>query len=214
MHVKTDNGIIIAPHGFGQSCRTARGRTVFSPYLARPSTRGLPLLTESSMSEVRTIPFQGERFEWVVKQPFARTLAKLRSTLSRPKLLKMLIFIRLGGKSKLKSYLNSVAGESGLMILGTVPHGRLYRLLEDGPTRAQMFLIGNPLIALNMMRVHAESGVYAPLRVMFSEDGPNKTVITYDQPSRMFGQWQDPVFQQTGQILDQKMETLIRELAK
>jgi uncharacterized protein (DUF302 family) len=107
-----------------------------------------------------------------------------------------------------------VAGELGLMILGTVPHGRLYRLLEDGPPRAQMFLIGNPLIALNMMRVHAESGVYAPLRLMFSEDGSNKTVITYDRPSKMFAQWQESVFQQTGQILDQKMQTLIRKLAE
>ena len=77
-----------------------------------------------------------------------------------------------------------------------------------------MFLIGNPLIALNMMRVHVESGVYAPLRLMFSEDGPNKTVITYDRPSKMFAQWQESVFQQTGQILDQKMQTLIRKLAE
>jgi uncharacterized protein (DUF302 family) len=164
------------------------------------------------MGEFRSIPFEGERIEWVVNQPFARTLAKLHSTLSRPKVLKMLVFMRLGGKSKLKSYLNSVAGESGLMILGTVQHGMLYRLLEDGPTRAQMFLIGNPLIALNMMRVHADSGVYAPLRVMFSEDGSNKTVITYDRPSKMFAQWQESIFQQTGQVLDGKLETVIRKI--
>jgi len=61
------------------------------------------------MSEFRSIPFEGERIEWVVNQPFARTLAKLCSTLSRPKLLKMLILIRVSGKSKLKAYLNSVA---------------------------------------------------------------------------------------------------------
>jgi uncharacterized protein (DUF302 family) len=165
------------------------------------------------MSQVRSIPFEGERIEYVVNQPFGRTLAKLRSTLSRPKLLKMLIFLRVGGKSKLKAYLNSVAGDLGLMILGTVPHGRLYRLLEDGPPRAQMFLIGNPLIALNTMRVHAESGVYAPLGVMFSSDGPTKTLITYDQPSKMLGQWREPVFHQTGEVLDQKMGALIRRLA-
>lgn len=161
---------------------------------------------------MQSIPFQGERVEWAIDKPFSETLLKLRSTLQRPKPLKMLIFTRLGGKAKLKSYLDLIAGELGLMILGTVPHGRFYRLLGDGPPRAQMFLIGNPLIALTMMRVHAEAGVYAPLRVMFSGDGPSRTVITYDRPSRMFGQWQEPVFQQTGQVLDQKMETLIRRL--
>jgi hypothetical protein len=66
---------------------------------------------------------------------------------------------------------------------------------------------------IGMMRVHAEVGVYASLRVMFAGDGPSRTVITYDRPSKMFGQWREPVFQQTGQVLDQKMETLIRRLA-
>jgi uncharacterized protein (DUF302 family) len=165
------------------------------------------------MIEPQSTPFEGERVEWAIDQPFSLTLTKLRSTLQRPKLLKMLIFARLAGKVKLKSYLDSIAGELGLMILGTVPHGRLYQLLGDGPPRAQMFLIGNPLIALTMMRVHAEAGVYAPLRVMFSGDGPSRTMITYDRPSKMFGQWQKPLFQQTGQVLDQKMETLVRRLA-
>ena len=161
----------------------------------------------------RSIPFEGKRVAWAIDQPFPLTLIKLRSTLQRPKLLKMLVFTRLAGKAKLKSYLDSIAGELGLMILGTVPHGRLYQLLGDGPPRAQMFLIGNPLIALTMMRLHAEAGVYAPLRVMFCGDGPAKTAITYDRPSKVFGQWREPVFQQNGQLLDQKMEALIKKLA-
>ena len=164
------------------------------------------------MIDSQSIPFEGERVAWVIDQPFSLTLTKLRSTLQRPKLLKMLVF-KWAGKAKLKSYLDSIAGELGLMILGTVPHGRLYQLLGDGPPRAQMFLIGNPLIALTMMRLHAEAGVYAPLRVMFCGDGLSKTAITYDRPSKMFGQWREPVFPQTGQLLDQKMEALIKKLA-
>jgi len=37
-------------------------------------------------------------------------------------------------------------------------------------------------------------------------DGLSKTAITYDRPSKMFGQWREPVFPQTGQLLDQKLE--------
>jgi uncharacterized protein (DUF302 family) len=165
------------------------------------------------MTGRRSIPFEGERVEWVIDQPISVTFAKLRSVLKQPKLFKMVIFARTGGTAKIKRYLNGVAGELGLMILGKVPHGRLNRVLEEGPPHAQMFLIGNPLIALTMMQVHAEAGVYAPLRVMFSADGPNKTVITYDQPSKMLGQWPESVFAHTGQLLDQKLETLIQTLA-
>lgn len=126
----------------------------------------------------------------------------------------MLVLARLGGKTKLKSYLESVAGDLDLMILGTVSHGRLYRLLGEGPAQAQMFLVGNPLIALTMMRFDAEAGLYAPLRVMFWASAPDKTVVSYDRPSKMFGQWHEPVFQETGRLLDQKLELLIRRITE
>ena len=54
---------------------------------------------------------------------------------------------------------------------------------------------------------------FGPSAAVAAALAPHFTVITYDRPSRMFGQWQEPVFQQTGQVLDQKMEILIRRLA-
>jgi len=157
------------------------------------------------------IPFSGERVEWVIDQSYPTTLRRLRSILHKPSLLKILFFLRLKDVTGLKTYLNRTAGDLGLMILGRVPHGRILGVF-GGPHQAQMFLIGNPLTALTMMRVHPEAGVYAPLRVMVSVSDLNKTIVTYDRPSKVFAQWSEPVFDETGKMLDEKMEALIREL--
>jgi Domain of unknown function DUF302 len=159
----------------------------------------------------RLIPFSAERVEWVIAQSYPITLKKLSFALKKPNLLKMAFLLQLKREAELRSYIDRMAGDIGLMILGSVTQGRLLGFL-GGPTQAQMFLIGNPLIALTMMRVHAQAGVYAPLRVMFSGDGSEQTTITYDRPSKIFGQWNEPIFRQTGEMLDGKMEALVRKL--
>ncbi len=164
------------------------------------------------MTHPKLIQFSAERIEWVIDQSFATTLRRLGSTLKQPRWLKMALFLRLKSESKLRLYFNDIAGDVGLMILGTIPHGRIFSSL-GGPPESQLFLIGNPLIALTMMRVHPQAGVYAPLRVMFSGAGPNKTTITYDRPSKVFGQWSEPIFNETGKLLDGKMEALIRTIS-
>lgn len=111
-------------------------------------------------------------------------------------------------KAALERYFKRIAGDLGLMILGSVRHGSILGLF-GGPERAQMFLIGNPLVALGMMRQHPEAGVYAPLRVMFTEASSGQTRMTYDRPSRLFGQWPEPVFSLSGSMLDEKLERLV-----
>jgi|SRR5580704_1803797 uncharacterized protein (DUF302 family) len=159
------------------------------------------------------IPFSAERIEWVIGQPYSTTVQRLLSILKKPRQVKIAFLSRFKGPTALKEYLHQVAGEPGLMILGTITHGRMLGLL-GGPVQTQMFLIGNPLIALEMMRVHSQAGVYAPLRVMFSGDGPEETTVTYDRPSKIFAQWNEPIFRETGRLLDEKMEALVRKIAR
>jgi uncharacterized protein (DUF302 family) len=98
------------------------------------------------------------------------------------------------------------------MILGTVRHGLIMSAL-NGPRHAQMFLIGNPLTALGLMREFKQAGLYAPMRLMFHDDGPNRTIITYDAPSRAFGQFDSHRFLQTGELLEEKLEALVRKIS-
>ncbi len=165
-----------------------------------------------STLQVTDHPFPASRLEWRLNQPFEHSLRRLHAVLRAPSVAILLLYSKLGAKSRLHNYLKQVAGELGLMNLGTVRHGLLMSTL-NGPRHAQMFLIGNPLTAMSLMKVFKQAGVYAPLRIMFHDDGDDATVVTYDAPSKMFGQFDLPLFRQTGEMLERKMETLIRGLA-
>jgi len=159
------------------------------------------------------IPFNVERIEWIIDQSYSKTMRRLYSTIKKLSLFRVGFMLKFKQKDKFKSYINQNGGVLGLMILGNIPHGMLLRLSGERHKAIQL-LIGNPLIALSMMKIHPEAGVYAPIRVMFSENDFGKTVITYEKPSTLFGQWNEQIFQDTGKLLDEKMETLIRILAR
>lgn len=76
-----------------------------------------------------------------------------------------------------------------------------------------MFLIGNPLTAMSLMKVFKQARVYAPLGIMFHDDGDDATIVTYDAPSKMLGQFDAPLVRQTGEMLEKKMETVIRRIS-
>jgi|ERR1035437_3436735 uncharacterized protein (DUF302 family) len=157
-------------------------------------------------------PFNTERMEWNIDKSYSKTMHKLCSILKTPSMFRIGFLLRFKQKDKFIGYIHQNAGVLGLMILGSIPQGLVLSLAGERH-RAKLFLIGNPLVALNMMKVHPEAGVYAPLRVMFTEDELGKTIITYEKPSTLFGQWGEQIFQDTGKLLDEKMETLVRLLA-
>jgi len=157
-------------------------------------------------------PYNTDRLVWTLDQSYSKSMRKLCSLLKKPSMIKMGFMLRFKQKDKFIGYIHQNSGALGLMILGSVPHGLIISLSGERH-RAKQFLIGNPLLAQAMMKVHPEAGVYAPLRVMFTENELGKTVITYEKPSTLFGQWTEQVFQDTGKLLDEKMETLIRLIA-
>ena len=98
--------------------------------------------------------------------------------------------------SKLKSLtpdgameaLRSMEGEQGFMIINIFDHGA--DLLMVGQRRkAKQYLIGNPLVAIQITRYDIRAALYAPLRVLVFESEPGRTVVEFDQPSTLFGQF-------------------------
>jgi uncharacterized protein (DUF302 family) len=84
--------------------------------------------------------------------------------------------------------LKSMEGEQGFMIINIFDHGA--DLLMVGQRRkAKQYLIGNPLVAIQLTRHDMRAALYAPLRVLVFESEPGRTVVEFDQPSSLFGQF-------------------------
>jgi uncharacterized protein (DUF302 family) len=103
-------------------------------------------------------------------------------------------------------------GNLNLMTFTEIDHGSLMSLAVEG-TKAKLYVIGNPLIARQMLEENLEVGLYVPLRFLIYENSLGKTQITYDKPSSLLFKFQNKKILTIAKMLDHKLEELTHCLA-
>jgi uncharacterized protein (DUF302 family) len=111
-------------------------------------------------------------------------------------------------ETTIRNYVKEIEGPLGLMIFNVIDHGRLASLAGKASGAIQ-YVVGNPLIALEMTKKDIRAGLYAPLRVYIKEDGPTKSIVEYDLPSSLFGQFQNADVDRVARMLDEKLAVAI-----
>jgi len=144
-----------------------------------------------------------------IEKTFSETCSRFESRMGR---IDYAAFTKMlsEGESEMavRDHIQGTEGPLGLMIFNAIDHGVLLSL-GGKIARAKQYVVGNPLIALQMTQGDVRAGLYAPLRIYISEDGPNKSVIEYDLPSTLFGQFQNAEVDRVAVTLDQKLEAAI-----
>ena len=107
-----------------------------------------------------------------------------------------------------RARIEAMAGSSGFMLFGTMDHGALLSVFEV-KKKAIQYVLGNPLIAIQMTQHNLAAGLYAPLRLLVYEDNRGRTCLEYDKPSSLFGQFNDDRITTVASLLDRKLEDLI-----
>jgi uncharacterized protein (DUF302 family) len=137
----------------------------------------------------------------VVAQAFERQLGRFDPEVYRS--------LAEGGRpEEVRARTEAMAGPSGFMLFRTSDHGALLRLAGQ-KRKALQYLLGNPLIAVEMTRHDIRAGLYAPLRVLLYENDGGKTCVEYDTPSSLFGQFGDDRVRATAAMLDRKLGALV-----
>lgn len=95
----------------------------------------------------------------------------------------------------------SKVGSNGFMTFTKIDHGSLMSLAFEG-VKAMLYIIGNPLIARQMLEQNLGVGLYVPLRLFVYEDKEGKTHIVYDKTSSLLGQFQNEKISAVAQMLD------------
>ena len=89
----------------------------------------------------------------------------------------------------------------------TVNHGEW--VTQQGiPMKSIMYVIGNPLIAITMIRHDVEAGLDVPVRVNIYEHKDGKTRFVYNKPSTLMGSLDSPELHEAALKLDAKMLAL------
>lgn len=106
--------------------------------------------------------------------------------------------------------LEKAAGEEGMMLFTIREHGKLLNI-PGTPKKAKQYVLGNPLIAIRMTQHDIRAGLYAPLRMLVYEAEDRSTHVEFDQPSSLFGQFNDPEVTAVAKSLDMKLANLIKK---
>ncbi len=107
-----------------------------------------------------------------------------------------------------KARIEAMAGSSGFMLFGATDHGGLLSLFGERK-RAKQYVIGNPLVALQMTQHCLAAALYVPVRVLLYEDEHGGTRIEYDRPSSLLAQFKDERLASVALMLDGKLERLV-----
>lgn len=158
---------------------------------------------------------QVERLTVVSKQPFETVISSLESAVGRPDLPTFL-----GGLKSAASLLEieqlvaRSVSELGLMIFLKFDTSSIFRL-EPGfeQRKAQRFLIGNPLVMMDMAKHVPEAIGYAPITVLVDErqDG---VYLGYDKMASLLAPYGSEAALSVAQKLDEKVEKLMRDAAE
>jgi uncharacterized protein (DUF302 family) len=95
-------------------------------------------------------------------------------------------------------------GPTGLMALARLDQGALMSL-SGQPIEATLYLVGNPLIARQVIGDSAAGALYAPFRVAVFADAAG-VHIAYDQPSTVFASLRSSAIDQIAVDLDGKVK--------
>lgn len=104
--------------------------------------------------------------------------------------------------------LKSAEGVEGLMLFDIQQHGKLLGIV-GAARKAKQYVLGNPLIAIQMTRHDIRASLYAPLRMIVYEIENHAVRAEYDLPSTLFGQFGNTEVTNVAKQLDLKLENAI-----
>ncbi|MCJ2142616.1 DUF302 domain-containing protein [Methylobacterium sp. E-066] len=156
--------------------------------------------------EISSVPVTTEHVPIRSAKPFEAVRTALEAAL--PKLDNA--YVQLLASGKVDAARDLLGRQGPLSIFGTRNHGQLLQIAGLLQRRAIQYDIGNPLTASMMTRHVLSSALYAPIRVLLSEDQDGRVAFEYDRPRASFGQFGDKdVDAVAGELDGRLMEVLV-----
>ncbi len=104
-------------------------------------------------------------------------------------------------------------GPSGFMLFASFNHGGW--ITKAGIDREVMrVVIGNPLIAITMLRHDVTAGLFAPVELLLTEEDDDRSAVTYVRPSSLMVVEDNPPLRAAAEALDAKLAALVASITK
>jgi uncharacterized protein (DUF302 family) len=158
----------------------------------------------------REIPFQGVRVRYDSTKNFDDVVAALLADIGDKPLPINDFSTRFESWDAFEREVQSHVGPSGFILFGQFDHGAW--IAKTGIDRRLLrIILGNPLIAITMIRHDVTAGLFAPVELLVSEE-PGGSSVTYVVPSTLMVVEPNAPLLAAALELDAKLEALVAKV--
>ena len=155
-------------------------------------------------------PFEGVRVRYDSAKGYDELLAALLADIGEQPVPINDIVTTTDSWDSYRRRIESHVGPSGFMLFGLVDHGGW--ITKAGIERkAIRVILGNPLIAITMLRHDLTAGLFAPVELLILEE-PAGSSLTYVKPSSLMVVQDNPELLSAAQELDAKLAALAQKV--
>ena len=162
------------------------------------------------MSKPDEIRFDGVRMRYDSAKSYDELLAALLADIGEPVSLDDLVRTP-GSWDSFQQQVEPLVGPSGFMLFNLIDHGAW--ITKAGIDRKVMrVILGNPLVAITMLRHDVSAGLFAPVELLLVDEGEGRSSLTYVKPSSLMAVEPNPELRSAAQELDAKLAALAEKV--
>jgi len=164
------------------------------------------------MTEVE-IPFNGVRMRFESAKDFTALVDALLADVGRQPVPIEAIATRHDDWASYEREVQDHVGPHGFMFFASFDHGPWIK--KAGIDRqVRRIIIGNPLIAITMIRHDVTAGLFAPVELLLTEEDGGRSALTYVRPSSLMVVEPNPPLLEAALALDTKLAALAASITE
>src|SRR3954469_11893006 len=159
----------------------------------------------------REIRFTGVRIRFDSEKRFDVVMGALLADVGEKPLMIDDLPAKFEGWESYKSEVESHVGPSGFILFAVLNHGAWIKKVHIQKKELRL-VIGNPLLAITMLRHDLTAGLFAPVELIVIEEDQDRSSVTYVRPSSlMVVETNEPLFA-AAKELDTKLQALVAKV--
>ncbi|MGF6770534.1 uncharacterized protein (DUF302 family) [Paraburkholderia sp. GAS199] len=163
-----------------------------------------------------SLEFSGIRVEIRTPVPFDDVLGRLRKLCGKTTVPEVVALAKedITEQQYVSEVEKRFVGKSGFMLFGEIDHGGW--IGKFGIKRRSLrWILGNPLIAITMIRHDITAGLFAPVELLLTESvDDDGCFLTYVRPSSLILIEENEELEAAARALDKKFEALVSAATK
>ena len=158
-------------------------------------------------SNLREITFNGVRLTFDSNKSFDDVVSSLLADVGDKPVLLNEVAANSESWDSYKKVIESRVGPSGFSLFAIIDHGAWIKKVGIRK-KVVRFIIGNPMIAITMLRHDLTAGLFAPVELILVEEGDGRCSLTYVRPSSLMVVETNDALLDAARQLDAKLQVL------